>query len=367
MLSGITQKLRVHQYHDSARPHDAVTNQMRFLRLALKEIGISGEIFSRDIKPRGWSEIRRFSPNTMWDCDLLLVHHSQGSPLLHEVLRIEVPKALIYHNITPAHFFAHDPYIQSLCRSGRHQLLRVRPEMVAAFVDSRFNGWELEELGYARPEVLPLFALEGEPPPPREKRAPRRLLFVGKITPHKNQALLVKTLFYLKGIWKTKASLTLVGGEDPIYGRYVRGLAKALGLEENVTFAGKLDEDGLREEYRKADAFVSVSLHEGFGIPLVEAMRAGVPVFALPCAAVPETLGNAGVQLLSRKPQRIAETIAAVLADERATEAVAESQRTRVQELRQEQSAKIAREKISRLLVTLRKLPTKEETRDAAP
>lgn len=362
MLKGLTQKLRVHQYHDSAQPHDAVTNQMRFLKRALREIGITGEIFARHVKPAGWSEVRAFSTNSMWDCDLLLVHHSQGSPLLGDVMKIEVPKALVYHNITPGHFFRHDPYIEGLCHTGRHQLLRLRGEVVAAFVDSRFNGWELEELGYRRPEILPLFELRGETIPAREERPPRRLLFVGKITPHKNQALLVKTLFYLKGIWGNRAHLCLVGGEDPVYGRYVRQLVKVLDLEENVTFAGRLDDDGLAREYAAADAFVSTSLHEGFGIPLVEAMRFGAPVFALPCGAVPETLGDSGVQLLSQKPHRIAETLAEILKEPRAIEAIAESQRLRLADIARRQNLKTAQEKLAHLLASLRKISLPEKS-----
>src|SRR5688500_4281454 len=117
------QRLTVHQFHDSFQAHDAISNQMRFVREALKDNGIGGEIFARHLKGVTGDAVR-FSPTAAWNCDLLLIHHSQGSPWLNEVLRIEVPKALVYHNITPSEYFAHDPYIQKLCLMGRRQLLQ---------------------------------------------------------------------------------------------------------------------------------------------------------------------------------------------------------------------------------------------------
>ena len=371
MLNHVTQKLRVHQYHDCVQPHDAVTNQMRFLKTVLRDAGISGEIFSRHIKPQGWSEAQPFHANRVWDCDLLLIHHSQGSPLLSEVLKIEVPKALVYHNITPSYFFNHDPYLRDLCQLGRAQLLQMRPQLIAAFADSKFNATELEELGYSSPQLLPLFDLGACQITTRKPRTPRHLIFVGKITPHKNQALLIKTLFYLNLLWEKKAKLTLVGGEDPIYGRYVRHLVKALGLETVVTFTGKIDDEALREHFRLADAFLSTSLHEGYGVPLVEAMRAGLPVFALSNSAVPETVKGAGVLLETQKPHHIANIIATVLADPKAVALIQQSQKKRLQELEKEQSRQKVLEPLVPLVRSLRKIPSpathSERTLDASP
>jgi len=330
----------VHQYHDSVQPFDAVSNHLLLIQKSLKEIGIGGEIFARHIKPDHWPAVRPFSEKQIWNCDLILYHHSQGSPWLQRVLGIEVPKALVYHNITPAEYFRHDPYIADLSRQGRGQLLSLKKAIRRSFADSKYNASELKELGFEKPEMFPLLDLSGQSASTRRGHGARRFLFVGKMTPHKNQALLVKTLFYLKRILPESPQLFLIGGADPLYGRYLRKLVPLLGLEKEVRIIGKASATEIEEYYRDADAYLSASLHEGFGVPLVEAMHYGVPVFALPSAAVPETLGGAGVELKSQRPHRIAQQIAETLPRESERNRILEKQTERFKSLREFQNAK---------------------------
>lgn len=340
----------VHQYHDAAQPFDAVTNHLLLIQKSLKEVGIGGEIFARQIKPDHWPAVRQFSEKQVWNCDLLLLHHSQGSPWLHRLLAIEVPKAVVYHNITPAEFFRHDPYIADLSRQGRGQLLLLQKAVCRAFADSKYNATELKELGFTRPEVFPLLDLSGQSVSQRRGHESRRFLFVGKITPHKNQALLVKTFFYLRKLLPEPPQLCLIGGADPLYLRYVKKLVTLLGLESHVQILGKASGEEIEEFYREADAYVSASLHEGFGVPLVEAMHFGVPVFALPCAAVPETLGGAGVSLKSQRPHRMAQQIAEVVTSDKARLAILEKQAERFKSLKEFQNRQQIQKRIQETL-----------------
>ena len=330
-------KAVVHQFHYSVAPGDAITQQMLLIRNVLKKAGIEGEIFAVENRfPE--RPIRRYSPEAMGDGSLLLLHHSQGNPSLEELLRLPVPCALMYHNITPEEFYRHDPYIAHLSHLGREQLLLLRRRVVATYAASAYNAFELKTLGFGECPVLPLVDLSERRPSRAKEKKNGPILFVGRIAPHKNQALQIKSYYYLRRIWKDAPELVLVGGGDPFYLRYLKLLTKGLQLDGNVRFAGKISAEALAELYRDARAFLCTSLHEGFCVPLVEAMCAGVPVFALPLTGAKGTLGGAGLQLLSRKPHRIAEALFVTLNRPEAVKAILLGQEQRLKQLAREQT-----------------------------
>lgn len=355
------QRMVIHQFHPTVAFGDAITQQMFLIRESLHREGIGGEIFTREWKGLSRATVRPFSRSEMWNADLLLVHHSSGDPKAKELQELEVPKALAYHNITPAEFYRHDPFIEGRCLLGRHQLREWRPYVTVAFADSRFNADELESLGYARPEILPLLDLKSRPlEAGTGSPEPGTLLFVGRLSPHKNQALLISALFYLKRMTNRPYRLILAGSGDPIYRDYLVLLAKQLGLEKDVAFAGKVSHGDLVELYRRADAYVSTSLHEGFGVPLIEAMGYNVPVFALPRAAVPETLGEAGIRLPSAQPSELAAYLEAALGNpgwKKIRASILAGQKKRLVGLAKEQSADRIPEQLKAWVEYLRRGP----------
>lgn len=317
----------VHQFHYTARPGDAVTNHALWIRDTLRDLGHQSELYAVDA--RGTDGVRDLSELTR--ADALLIHHSQENPALGKLIALPAArKALMYHNITPEKWLRHDAYLAELSARGRQQLALLSGIVDIAFTVSHYNATDL--VGFRDVRLLPLVDLSGTAPAPA-KREGRSLLFVGRVTPHKGQALLIKALHYLDDY-----TLSLVGGADPIYGTYLRLLARALGLEDRVRFVGKASDAELAREYASASAFVCVSRHEGFCLPLVEAMRYRLPVFTLPVAAVEETMSGSGVTLPGRKPRRIAETIAMILEDERAVGTVLSGQAERVRALQREQN-----------------------------
>lgn len=350
------QRITIHQFHYSTSAADAVTNHMILIRDSLAETGISGEIFAVENKAPESYGIRKFHPNKLWNADILLLHHSHGNPALSTVLRVEIPKALIYHNVTPDHFFAHDTYVRDLCRLGRAQLETIRDQVAKSFAVSEVNARELTKVGFDSVSLFPLLDLSAaEAPAVREsKRGKHSLLFVGKLTPHKNQKLLVETMFYLERMFPGRFVLNLIGRSDPLYGRYVRDLAIALGLEKCVRFLGPASAKTLEKEYRAASAMVCLSLHEGFCVPLVEAMGAGVPIFALSIPGTRETLGDAGVRAMTQKPHRLAALIEATLERPEAVREVLAGQRGRMQTLRTFQNRDRIRELCQELVGELR-------------
>ena len=87
-------------------------------------------------------------------------------------------------------------------------------------------------------------------------------------------------------------------------------------MDDSVAFLGSVSDAALDSEYASADAFVCMSRHEGFCVPIIEAMEAGLPVVARRAGAVSETLGQGGVLLDDPTPSDMAEAIIALLAGE---------------------------------------------------
>jgi glycosyltransferase involved in cell wall biosynthesis len=354
----LSQPFTVHQFHPHTAPGDAITQQMLFLRHALRDGGIDGEIFSLSNRAPEAFQIRKFNPARLWDCDLLLIHHSQGNPQLDTLLNMPIAKVLVYHNITPAHFFRHDAEMFRLAVEGREQLASFRGAAETAFADSQFNSEELRAIGFSDVRLLPLMDLNRAPvsmeKPARNPKDPKTLLFVGRVCPHKNQAQLLEMLFYLNRYSTLKYRLLLVGKQDMLYRRYLDQLVRLWKLEDWVEFRSGLNSVQLESTYRASDAFVCLSQHEGFCVPLLEAMRFGLPVFASLRTAVGETLGNSGAQLLSHRTDEIAEAVDTVMQDPQGLASILLSQEQRLNELSQVQCPEFARNQVGNLLQAVR-------------
>jgi glycosyltransferase involved in cell wall biosynthesis len=258
----------------------------------------------------------------------LLYQSSIGSPVYDIVAARSEPKLVNYHNITPAALLERwEPAVGYEVRLGRAQLERLAPESRLAVADSAFNETELVAVGYRGTAVVPLLidmTSTGQEPDPaiagRLDKAKRDggadLLYVGKISPHKAPHDLVKMLAVYRRLYDPKARLHLVG--SPLGERYGPALASfiaRLELTDAIDVVGSLEPSGLEAYFRAADVYVSASDHEGFCVPVVEAMGHGVPVVAYAAAAIPETVGDAGILLHSKEPLRFAAAVARVVSD----------------------------------------------------
>ncbi|NBO25024.1 MAG: glycosyltransferase family 1 protein, partial [Chlamydiae bacterium] len=360
MISENQQPFRVHQFHHSVSPFDGISYQMFFIQSALKKIGVSGSIFASELHGISAPRAFKFSKEKIWDCDLLLIHHSHGNPHLIELSHVEIPKALVYHNIVLPHFFRHDLMMAELSQLGRKQLSSLRKETIASFTGSEFNLEELTKHHFPHPQILPIMDLSRDLGQPKQKKlrsrkdAPKNILFVGRVCPHKNQALLIKTFFYLKKNLPKQSKLILLGGQDPIYTEYLKLLIKQWGLHQDVKLTGNVNSKSLEQAYETADAMVCVSEHEGFCIPLVEAMSRQVPVFFLPKTGVKETMGKSGVALNTEDPMEISEIIYSCLIAPQAISTILKSQDQRLKVLASQHNAQKLQETLLNLLERLR-------------
>ncbi|MHB8689952.1 MAG: glycosyltransferase [Solirubrobacteraceae bacterium] len=291
----------VHQLLSGAGPHDAITTEALVFREYFRGWGWGGSEHAFRIAP-GLASGRignalQFDPDPQ---DILLIHHSAGWPSLERLLALPNPKLLLYHNVTPPHWlWDYAPVVGAHCAAGLEQLGELVDAVDVAAADSAFNAGALAALGASTPLVIPLMVereklgaadhQRSEPP-----GAPH-VIFVGRLSPHKRQDELIRMFSLYRRNRAPDALLTLVG--DPIseaFELHLRGLAQALAPGA-VSIETGLPVAELGARYRAATAFVSMSEHEGFCIPLTEAFHFGVPVIARAFGAVPEVVGDAGI------------------------------------------------------------------------
>ena len=323
--------MQIHQVLVTASPGDAITNSALEVRDLLRSVGPS-EVFARYIHPDLTGEVRRLDDydrdRSDWSpSDLLLFHASIGEPHVYSFIS-ERPERLVllYHNISPsAPFLPYDPAFAGLLEAGRRELLGLRDRAVLALADSTFNAEELLALGYRDVRVTPLIIdtrrlVATEPDPLTVELLDRIegpvLLFVGQLLPHKRPDLLLKAFHVLVTYLLPEAHLLLVGmNRLPGYADALETFRRELNLGA-ASFRGALPLDAWAAHFRRADAFVTASEHEGFLVPLVESFAFRVPTIARAHGAIPETMGGAGVLLPPEDdPVLLAEAMAEVVTD----------------------------------------------------
>jgi glycosyltransferase involved in cell wall biosynthesis len=302
---------KIHQLVPDIVYGDAITNYAITLRTYLRSLGYRSDILAvRCYEKRMAKAAKIFEPGFVGDKDGILYHHSIGSELTPHVVAHPGPKCLIYHNITPAEFYyEYRPNFARKLNDGRNDLKRLATAFPLSAGDSAFNVSELKRWGFDRPTVLPIPVSPRKwDEPPNQELMDRlgdgkaNLLFVGRISPNKCQDHLITAFSYYLTM-DLNARLIILGEgfpDDPYYTRVVN-MINQYGLLEHVILAGKVNDSDLQAFYKSAHLFWSMSEHEGFGIPLIEAMWFDVPVLAYKSTAVPETLGDAGIMFNTKE------------------------------------------------------------------
>lgn len=306
----------VHQFAVTCSAGDGITNGMLFTQRLLRACGLASEIFVIDAPDDMAGLARHYQDFHPRPDELLLIHHGSGNPLEAWLEKLDCRKLLVYHNITPERFFPEGHPAIPVLRHGREQLTRWHAWLDGAIADSEHNRQELLAAGFATDTTLTLpllvdlsrFSL-GEPlvaPPPQpDECVGYRLLFVGRLAANKNQAGLIMTLAALRRRSPWPVSLTLVGGGDAETIRRLQQLARDHGVADAVVFTGKVNDAALQRHYREADLYLSLSEHEGFGMPLIEAMAHELPVlaYAAPDSSIADTVGQGGLLLEQADPE----------------------------------------------------------------
>ncbi|RKG71015.1 glycosyltransferase [Corallococcus terminator] len=328
--------MAVHQLIPSFGPGDASGQAALHLQLLLRRMGHAGDIYAEEVGAGLEGMARHVFALRPKPDDLVLYHHGIASPLSGRLMHMDCKRGVVFHNISPARFYPGTPLEHALV-AGRAQVAAMAPFLDVSIGDSDYNCAELRVAGHRNVHTVQLFieperfaasgadaemlaGLSGPGP---------TLVSVSRVMPHKRFEDLLALHRELLRI-RPQARLLLVGGYEA-GSRYFKGLqkeAKALG---GVEFLGRLTHAQLVAVYRSASVFVSMSEHEGFSVPIIEAMASQVPVMAYAAAAVPETMGGAGIGFDQKRFAFLAELAVDLSEDLALRQSVIEGQTRRLQ------------------------------------
>jgi len=313
-----------------------VTNQARAYRRLFAAWGWGGGDHAGRPDPALAREFRPLRALDPGPADVLVVHYSAYAPILAEQLGRPQPIVLVSHNITPAEWFwDHDAVTAVNCEVGREELPRFARAADVAVGVSAFNAAELAAAGARETVVVANLVDPGAlgapgPPPPSPPGGPPHVLFVGRLTPHKRHDLALRAFALYRARHAPDARLTFVGSPlTPVYRERLVALAERLAPGA-VAFESGLSAEALAARWRAAHAFLGLSEHEGFCIPLLEAFHFGVPVIARPAGGVPEVAGDAALLVEDRDPAVAAELLHLVVSDPELAGALRERGRARL-------------------------------------
>jgi glycosyltransferase involved in cell wall biosynthesis len=332
----------VNQWVPAAHRGDAIGDSARRVRDLLRGSGHISELYALTIDDDLRGEVLPFTDPGATRGEVTIFHFALPSPMTEAFARLDGRRILQYHNITPAHFFAgYAPGLFRLAALGRRELQSLAGRVDLALGDSEFNRQELEALGFTRTGVLPIAVnterITAAPPRPALEKilgdGLMNILFVGRIVPNKKIEDHIRLAEVYKRYVDSFYRFIFVGRYDgvPAYYAQVRALIAELKmLPDRFWFTGPVPDEDLGAFYRWADAYVSLSEHEGFCVPLVEAMAADVPVLAYAAGAVPETLGGAGLLFAPKDLEVAAEMLGMLVYDRPLRARVIEGQRRRL-------------------------------------
>jgi glycosyltransferase involved in cell wall biosynthesis len=356
----------VNQWVPAAHRGDAIGDSARRVRAMLRDMGHQSDIFALTIDDDLKDDVRPFDGPSARAGDLTIFHYAVPSPMTEAFANLPRGRILQYHNVTPAHFFA--PYhagVFHLASLGRRELATLAGRTDVALGDSAFNRAELDALGFDNTGVFPI-AIDVD----RIAAAPRRpaleqmlddgplnFLFVGRIVPNKKIEDHIRLAEMYKRYVDENYRFIFVGRTDgiPRYYDMVRALIAEFQMpSDRFVFTGPVPDEDLATYYRSASVYISLSEHEGFCVPLLEAMAADVPVLAYGSTAVPDTLGGAGVEFHPKDLEFAAELLGELAYNEGLRASVIAGQQRRLADFGDDR----VREALSRLVAgTLTRAP----------
>lgn len=318
--------MEINQIYPSISYGDAVSNDIIELRGIIRDLGYSSEIYAKEIDPKCLKHYIKPLSDYKGSADNITLYHFAlpGLDVTDFVKRLPDKKILVYHNITPTEFFIkYDPYMGYLCSKGRDELRSLVNYFNLALGVSEYNRCEVKKLGFKKTETLPIIVdiskyanYDSNLAYNLSKDNTINFLFVGRIAPNKRQEDVIKTFYYYNKYINCNSRLYLVGSKQ--VKKYVFKLEDMImrhNLSDKVIITGHVTDEELASFYKFSHIFLSMSEHEGFCVPLIEAMSFGLPVIAFASTAIPYTLENAGILLHRKDYARIAELINIIIID----------------------------------------------------
>ena len=322
---------------------DAVSNDARAIGKVISEMGYKTGIYASNISPKlNDPLVHKMSklPSTGKN-DIIIFNHSTGTELCYSLENIPGRKMMIYHNITPPHFFKlYSPSAKKLTEYGYEGTKYLSDKIEYAMADSAYNESELRRMGYTcpidvRPILIPFDDYKKTPDPDVLAKYSDdgyvNIVFVGRVAPNKKQEDVIAAFAYYKKHINPRSRLIIVGSDGGMesYSDRLKKYVSALMLDD-VIFTGHISFPAILAYYKLADVFLCMSEHEGFCVPLLEAMCFEKPIIAYASSAIPDTLGGSGILLQEKDPVFCACMIDRVVTDSALREALIARQNERL-------------------------------------
>lgn len=337
-------KQRIIQIVASLNFGDAVGNDVRAIARALNEAGYITGIFTLAVHPKIKDEgvyLINMLPE-LNENDLIIYHYATADELADIIKEAPCKVVLRYHNVTPPEFFhGYDEKAEIITRKGLVQIKGMKDAIDYGIVVSDFNKKDLIDMGYqcpiaVAPILIPFKDYEQEPDKDvvtRYSDGKTNIVFVGRIVPNKKFEDVIACFAAYKEKYDPTARLFLVGNyqETDTYYQYLQEYIKKCGVKD-VIFPGHIAFNAILAYYKIADLFLCMSEHEGFCVPLVEAMFFETPIVAYASTAIPGTLGGSGVLVETKEPEAVAEKMHQVITDQAYREEIIEKQKRRLED-----------------------------------
>ncbi len=342
---------------------DAVGNNTVAIRNNLKKLGYETMIYAQNIDPRYVDAgiVKHISAlEPCYPEDVIIYHMSIGCRLNRFISRVPGRKIMIYHNVTPPEFFeGYSPALVANCRKGREDIEYMYNKFDYAIADSDYNRSELVEAGYTcETETVPIliqfedYAKEPDKDVVKNFSDGRtNIIFTGRVAPNKKQEDVIEAFAHYKKYYDPTARLIIVGGYTGMeeYYNKLQELIARLNVED-VIFTNHIPFNQILAYYHVADLFLCMSEHEGFCVPLVEAMYFDVPIVAYDKCAVGETLGAGGILLNEKNPVETAAVMNKVLKDKELRDIISKNQKARLHDFSREVVEKKLMDRIKRFI-----------------
>lgn len=326
---------------------DAISNDILALDKIIKKRGNETQIYSQEIDSRiSKNLVKSFNELSVNKEDLILFHVGCASNLTQWIKNVECKKILIYHNITPPEFFeGYNPKAQKTCLAGIQQIADLKDCFDMALVCSDFSKNDLIKMGYSCPvKILPILIpfddYKKEPSKEFIKKFDddfTNIIFVGRIVPNKKYEDIIRAFDLYQKKYNLKSRLFITGNPDsaPSYDLELKAYVRKLGTR-NVVFTGHTKFNEILAVYNLADLFLCMSEHEGFCVPLVEAMFFNIPIVAYSSSAVPDTLNGSGFLIEEKNPELTAGIINKIITDKNLKNLILKNQQERLNDFSQE-------------------------------
>ena len=334
--------MRIFQIIVTITTGDAIGNNALLLDNLFRSLGFETGIYAINIDSRLSKtvvrDLKRLPQLTSQD---IIIYHMCESTIINAMLgEMHCKKIAVYHNTTPARFFAR--FEPEQAKKQVESLLEIKA-LSSCFdwciADSEFNKADLVRMGYPKDRitVIPIMLnFEDYRKTPDQnviktyQDGRTNFLFVGRVAPNKCFEDVIQAYAYYKKHIDQNARLFLVGA--PFGGNYINYLREYVEIieAEDVIFTGHVTFAEILAYYSVADIFLCMSEHEGFCVPVIEAMIFGVPVLAFNSSAIKGTLGGCGILLEEKDPVVASLVIQRILNDKALKDYIIDMQKQRL-------------------------------------